>query len=539
LVPPSPPCRTLEAAPQKVDPHGGGDPALGLGLALVVAAICVAWWTLTDRLDLPKQMVLVLGSAALAAWALLARRPLAVTWPAILLIGAPVLGLTVAWSEMTARVEGWVGWLAAATVFLVARSAAVAPLARALTALSLSLALVAWLQALGAPLFNAQLTGFFGRRVVGTLGGPNHLGWTLALLLPWSGTVLLAWAGLGRAAATPRRDGHVLRLVGASLGLVAILGGIVLSGSRVAWVMAGATLPFWIRPPAFRWRLLVLPGLAILLAALVSAVVVDRVTRRARLGSRAADLVSRTGSARGRLYLWQVHLSSLPRSLCLGAGPEGFVRRWPDQQRRYLDNHPEQARYRSDLRHAHADVVEVLWDLGIFGVGLGAWLVWLAWRRKPPGDRWRGASAACLVAAVIGGLAAPLVFFPPTQALAAIALGVRLGPPAPASRARIAPVVVALLIATALLSVRLVSEVQRSRATRARGAGNAPEALVRARQAARTDRRNPRAWLEITLACEKLQRWRCALAACERAHRDLPTDGVAWKLRRLHAKVKR
>jgi hypothetical protein len=476
--------------------------------ALVTAAV-LWWWPLTDQLDLPKQAALLAGALLAWGWALVAQRP----WPlSPLTLGlglAALAGLALSPVEARARVEGWAGWLAAAALVGLSRrvaqeEAAQDELATILARLGLTLAGVAWLQAAGLPLFNAALTGFEGRRVVGTLGGPGHLGWVLALLLPWVGARL--------AGATGSRAWL------ARAGLALVAGALVLTGSRTAWVMALGGLPAWLSRRT--WSVV----LACLCLGGLAGLGADRVGGQARLGARAADLVSPGGTTAGRFYLGRVYLSAATELCGPGGGPEAFQRRVPAWQDAYLAVHPEEAGFCTDLRHAHLDAVELLADFGPAGllgllVVLGLGLV----RRPPGGGARRGPAQAGLVSTALGGLGSPVLFFTPSLALAALALGLRLGPvrrPMPSWLAGF--FLAALLAASGLLLPRLASEIGRSAASHARVEGRLAEARAGAEQATRLDERNPRAWIELALTCGAQADGRCVARALEALQRDLP-----------------
>lgn len=480
---------------------------VGVGLGLLLTATVLFWWTATDRLDLPKQTVLALGAVALAGWGV---------WRWRLRVDAVSLGLCLAAGillalqpvETSARVEGLVGWLAAGLLVIVARATRPDDLEPYLARLAVGLAGLAWLQALGTEVFNADLTGLHGRRVVGTLGGPGQLGWVLALLLPW----------VGWRAARLRADWLV--------GLGLVIGALVLSGSRTAWVMSLVGLACWLP----RRRLLGLV-LAMALGAGV-AVGADAVTGRARLGERAADLTDGRGTAAGRLYLWRVAAFNASDLLGPGHGPEGFQRRWPDWQRSYLAQAPDQIHFRSDLRHAHSDPVEVACDLGVGGLVLIAWVLVLAVLRPAAQARWRGPALAGLLSSVVGGLAAPLLFFAPSLGLAAVFLGLRLGPMRRALPRWVGLVCLVAVVAVCVpLVIRLDSEVSRSQATAARARSQTDVALESAAWALHLDERNPRAWIELGLA-RQAAGWPAAAreAFCQAAV-DLPADAVVQRCR--------
>ncbi len=488
--------------------------ALAPWLVALVAVVLLLWWLATDRLDLPKQVIWLAGALGLglAVWWRRRLEPDAVS--AGLALAAVVL-LLLRPAETAARVEGWAGWLAAVALVWLARPVDERALRPWLARLGVGLAAVAWLQAAGLEVFNAGLEAFGGRRVVGTLGNPTLFGCVLALLLPWVGD---------GAAAGEQRPGRGRWWGRAGLALLA--GALLLTGSRSAWVMGAVGLPAWLRRR----------GLAAVLLALVAGAGLgaglDALAGRARLGGRLADLGDAGGTAAGRLYIWQVALHNAGDLIGFGHGPEGFARRWPQWQRDYLQAHPQQAHFASDLRHAHADAVELLCDWGPAGVLLGSWLLALVLLRPAARARWRGPALGVLAAAVAGGLAAPVLFHPPALALVALALGSRLGPvrwrlPWPAG----AVLWLALALGLWPLGQRLGSEVARSRATAARAAGAIAPALEHSRRAVARDPRNPRAWMERGLSCAAADRPGCARQAFCRAYRDLPTSALAARCR--------
>lgn len=498
---------------------GGGSKsaeALGLALALVVAATVLFWWPVTDRLDLPKQAVLLVGAIVLVGWLALRRQRLVIDLWSVGLFLAPVVLFIVAFDEAAARVEGWASWVAAVAVVAMARGAREEHLKRPLGGLCVILAVVALVQALGVPFLNGELVGFEGRRVVGTLGGPGHLGWTLSLLLPWLG---------GLVEPMKRADGDETgagvdrwRPMAWRVGLAVAVGALVLSGSRTGWFMAAASAPVWLR----RKQVAVVAFAAVL--GTMAAVSVDVAVGRARLSERLDDLSSPSGTTRGRLYIWQVHLSAVTDLVGLGFGPEGFQRRWPAWQRSFLESHPEEEALHSDLRHAHADFVEVFCDFGAAGLIFGLVSIVLALIRGPPR---RGSAQAGLVAVIVGGLTSPVLFFAPTLALAAICLGLRLGRVRKTSIRQGAAIgLFSLLVAAVPLGSRVVSESIRSRATEARGEGRLSLARELAIKATSFDDRNPRAWMELGIICDRMNDGFCSREAFARAASDLPSDAV-------------
>ena len=475
-----------------------------VGPFLPILGASLFWWTASDRLDLPK-LGLALGLAlAVLILRMLRKEAWTFVWTSALII-ALVFNPT----GMGERIEVWALWLLWLVMVALGRGLAEDELAVWLARLALGLSAIAWLQAAGLPLFNSELSGFEGRRVVATLGGPGHLGWSLALLLPWL-------AHHARQRYAPVAAGALIAFV---------LGALVLSGARTAWIMAAVSLPLGLGWPGAK-RILWLAGLALLGMGL--AVGLDLLGDKARLGDRIEDLSEAGGTAQGRAYLWRVHWSAKSGALApgLGYGPEGFQRRWPHWQNAYLKQHPEDARFRSDLRHAHADLVELACDLGPLALlGLLVLLGLAVWR-KPSQGRLRGGPAlGCLAAALLGGMTAPLLFFAPTAAIVGLSLGLRLG----AAR-RMGPPGTRLLLLGLLgvglffLAQRGYSEVARSRASLLRSAGQLDLARVLVEQAIAIDQGNSRAWIERASICRAAGDAVCACQSVGQARARLPND---------------
>ncbi len=482
-----------------------------LGLFLPILAASLFWWKTTDRLDLPKLWLgLGLVLAVLLFETIRRKRFRQELWTFVL-TGALAFALLFDPENMIERVEIWALWLFWLGLFGLGRGVREDALASLLSRLALAISALAWLQAAGLPLFNAELSGFEGRRVVACLGGPGHLGWTLALLLPWlahhAKTHLSNWAA------------------GAALAFV--IGALVLSGARTAWVMAALALPFGLGWPGLR-RTAWLAGL--ILFGVLLAVGLDLLGDKARLSDRIDDITETDGTAQGRAYLWRVHGSALEDWLTspLGYGPEGFQRRWPDWQRSYLKAHPEDKRFRTDLRHAHADLVEIGSDLGPAALlGLLVLFGFALWRIPPEGSRWSGPALGCLVAGLAGGLAAPVVFFAPSAGLVVASLGLRLGPPrrfaVPGSRLLILGL---LGLALFVGAKRILSERNRTQATELEAQGRLEIARVLVEQASGLDSGNLRAWILRARICRKLNDPSCACASVDQAQRRLPSDAL-------------
>ncbi|MBN1945180.1 MAG: O-antigen ligase family protein [Bradymonadales bacterium] len=454
---------------------------------LSLGVVWLVHTTAIDRLDITKlaSALLILSLAALFArsprgegrpeppWAVAAAKGGGSCggWSGIPLVGWLGLALAVASIAfprfLAARVEGWAPWVAAIAMFLLVRRAIRPKIEWVLGATATALVLFGMAQALGAGWFTGQLTLFAHRPVMGTLGNPDLYGVCLAGCLPFL---------VVGAKRTP------CLLIG--IGVVAA---VLLSGSRTAWVMLLPSLVLAL--VVLGWRRAVL----IVLVGLSLALLVDRAGGKADLVSRVADLAEERGTATGRIYLWRVNARVLGAAGFVGRGPESFRRIWPEIQAEYLAEHPEQAHFYSDLRHAHVDLVEIAADWGWIGLalmllaalclllpeGLQPWKRWSRKKRDPaakehlqpvvadrqevdapaksPGDsteersaphlaghprgpRWsrvpedegglrRMGARVSLFVLLLGGLATPVLFEVPSLLLAAMAAGILLPGP--------------------------------------------------------------------------------------------------------------
>ena len=300
-----------------------------------------------------------------------------------------------------------------------------------------------------------------------------------------------------------------------------------MSGARTAWVMAALALPFGLGWPGVR-RAAWFACLIVLGAVL--AVGLDLIGDKARLSDRIDDITETGGTAQGRAYLWRVHGSARADWLAptLGYGPEAFQRRWPFWQRNYLKVHPEDQRFRTDLRHAHADLVEIGCDLGPAALlGLLVVLGFALWREPPRGKRWSGPALGCLVAGLAGGLAAPVMFFAPTAGLVVTSIGLRLGP-ARHFAVRGSRLLILALLGLALFfgAKRTFSERTRTQATELEALGRLGMARVLVEQASGLDSGNVRAWILRARICRKMNDEACACSSVEQALVRLPSDAL-------------
>jgi O-antigen ligase/polysaccharide polymerase Wzy-like membrane protein len=249
------------------------------------------------------------------------------------------------------------------------------------------------LQASGCGLLDAtrQAFGTTHGRLVGTIGNPNENTWYLLLA-----SILLA----NFIFKTKRR--YLALAVFVLLVLV-----VVLNRSRAtALVIPLAGLIFLGKNWSGRLRrlsgvaLLVLCGLALAGFFYVK-------------GGRALA---------GRIYLARISIDMIANNFGLPAGPGGYARDYRVAQADLLQRHPEYSPYFSQIEHAHCDLLELFYELGIFGLIILAWLVWLALKRQ--NQPWL---RACLAAGFLLSCSGYLLFSPAAAMLWILAMGLWVG----------------------------------------------------------------------------------------------------------------
>ncbi|MBW1808395.1 MAG: O-antigen ligase family protein, partial [Deltaproteobacteria bacterium] len=341
----------------------------------------------------------------------------------ILLTGA--LAVLAAFSPQPVRLRNWFGFLVAALIIYCAGLVLLHPSADSISAASYLTAcgllffliagrVAAWSDrrlaiCIGLPLFIClglsliQATGCgllaatrlaFGTthgRLVGTIGNPNENTWYLLL-----GSILLA----SFIFKSKRRYLALVVFV-----LVALV--VTLNRSRAtALVIPLAGLFFLGRNWSGRLRrlsgiaLLVLSGLALAGFFYLK-------------GERALA---------GRVYLARISIGMIANNFCLPAGPGGYARDYPVAQANLLQQQPEYATYYSQIEHAHCDLLELFYELGVFGLIILGWLVWLALKRQ--NQPWLRAT---LAAGFLLSSTGYLLFSPAAATLMILAMGLWVG----------------------------------------------------------------------------------------------------------------
>ena len=222
-------------------------------------------------------------------------------------------------------------------------------------------------------------------RLSGVLGPCNlKLGIVLASLSPF------ALDAAGRRYARPGWF-----VAAAMIGIV-----ILLAGSRASWLTYGLVLAWTGWRTLGGKRLLAVFGLGVallLVAALVSPLVAERLNRSTAVFGGNAEGVDHALSGRSRI--WSAALCMARTHPINGVGARGFREAFPacDAEAGTLA-----AWGTGPALHAHQVVLEVLSETGVFGLLLwlaGAAMAWRAWRYADPAAR-EGARPAMLALAV-------------------------------------------------------------------------------------------------------------------------------------------
>jgi O-antigen ligase len=264
-------------------------------------------------------------------------------------------------------------------------------------------ALDAWLQALTGWSLGGHAQA---ERISGIFGADNlKLGPTLAVLAPFA---------LGAACERWGRSGLVL-------AFVALLGPVLLAGSRAGWLCFGLVgLAFAWREAGSARRFLVWCGLGVLLVALAGALAWqasgrfhERMERTLAVfdgGPQGLDQ-----ALTGRPSIWRASARMIADHPWNGVGVRGFRYAYPDYAP--ADDHflvEEACGVGEGACHAHQLVLEVLSETGTIGLLLwlvGATLAWRAWRRCSGAARARAFPATVALAVMVFPLNTHLAFY--------------------------------------------------------------------------------------------------------------------------------
>lgn len=350
--------------------------ALAWAAFLPLFAACTG---LASPYALPKLLALALAAAALSAAALRSDEPgpgkNAAKADILKPLGAclAVLALASVFSadqarsflgEPSALGHGFLTLTLCAVIAALAQSSGPAFAARALTAgaaAGAALSAYAALQAAGLdPVLNA-IGGYWYGRAGSLVGSPTGLGVCLAMLLPLQ--LRLALEG----------EEPLIRRAGWAAGALSV-GGLLLTGSRGAWLAAAAGVCaylYWtgrIRGPKASPAAIKI-SLAVLLAAGALAIAAGRFRPTG-------------GSDRGRVEVWKSAWGVFAAHPLLGAGPDTFGlmlgrHKTDGFLRTYGENGGQE--------HAHNDLLEELAGSGLIGLAAYLWLLSAAWRRLREG----------------------------------------------------------------------------------------------------------------------------------------------------------
>ncbi len=259
--------------------------------------------------------------------------------------------------------------------------------------------ILSFLQMFGIGVLPAT-AGSFGTRhglLVGTTGNPNENAWYLLL-----SAILLAslWSARTRVPARKLLLAAVFSLITALIIVnrsKAALGALPVAGL----IVVGKKLTGRIRTAA-------LAGLVV--ASLLALVLLAR--------------WNGLGALSGRVYLARISAGLTIENYGLPAGPGDYARAFPMAQADLLEAQPEMLPFYSEIAHAHFDVLEILYELGLPGLVLIALFLVLAGRggRRLAGPTPGGILAASVVGLFLG-LTGYLLFSPAAAMVWILAAG--------------------------------------------------------------------------------------------------------------------
>lgn len=259
---------------------------------------------------------------------------------------------------------------------------------------------------------------------VGTVGNPNENCWYL----------VLAATLLGGSTPRPWRRG----LVWAVPVVLAVLVVVFVDRSRavlLALIVGAGTWVLLTPSVRARWGRWTLAGLP--LAALVVGL----------------GLAWGGGAAlAGRVYLARIELSMLAHQAGGAAGLGSFAPDFVVAQADYLAAHADQIRWLTRLDHAHDDVLELVYELGVPALAWMLALVAAIWKTARTATRLQRAAVVCLAEGLVLSLFGYPLFSPASAVVLALALALCLAD-APARGASWPGRVAALLLGTGLLVI--------------------------------------------------------------------------------------
>lgn len=264
-------------------------------------------------------------------------------------------------------------------------------------------AIDAWMQALTG----WSLAGHAeAERISGIFGADNlKLGPTLAVLSPFP--LWAAWQRWGRR--------------GLIVALLALLGPVLMAGSRAAWIC------FALVALAFAWRAAASPR-RFLLACAVGAVLLvlagglawktsarfDERMQRTLMATQGSDQALDTALS-GRLEIWQASMKMIQAHPFNGVGVRGFRYAYPKFAP--ANDHfvvAESCGTDEGACHAHQLVLEVLTETGAIGLLLwlaGVCVAWRAWRRVGACARTRAFPVSVALGVMLFPLNTHLAFY--------------------------------------------------------------------------------------------------------------------------------
>lgn len=242
----------------------------------------------------------------------------------------------------------------------------------------------------------------YDQKIYSVFGNQDLLGGYVAMGLP---------IAIHFYAASRSRAGAGLALLGAMI----LLGVLLLSGSRSAWLAAGVALAVYAAagngagvPRRKAGSLLaVLGAVAIVVCIAAPGATVGRLT-----GTFRADDVG----ARARLWFWDATARMAADHPLAGVGLGNYAYWSPQYAGAALNAPGGEAHYSNEIPilHAHSDPLEWVAEAGVVGILLGAWM--LARLLRSRGPEW-GGLAALLAFSMFNG-----VYHSPPHALAGILL---------------------------------------------------------------------------------------------------------------------